>query len=336
MKEIPINHLWLVLYIKNAEHAREVTTYFLRSLMKGGLALGESTSSTGLRWQRKLEHSTTERLGFLGDGDSNSQKHLRCSSCHSQSPTDCPLQEAGPLLIGLSGKAHWEVDIFTELIFWGKPFVLSSERRACSTEQHKWSRTRWIIISCGSGSLRKTALLGVKIKQWQTNWTVNDNSNRLVNVMERWLNEQLTVRLPAFFFFAYKSLPQCDRDGGNLETYHTKSLQTEQKVGWLKKMAVNSWLLTTWTLSCLIAPLLLFSVVTPSSGITVTDSLLDPAGRKVRQQDTKVCFRAALLWSDFALYWWHHGFEVTVFTDFTQIFAHKYNFQSLWRKHGSV
>lgn len=90
------------------------------------------------------------------------------------------------------------------------------------------------------------------------------------------------VCLTAFvLFLSNESLSQCHRDAGNLATYHTKSLQTEQKVGWLKKMAVNSWHRTTWTLGCLKAPLLRFSVVTPSSGITFTDSLLGTAGRKV-------------------------------------------------------
>lgn len=158
-------------------------------------------------------------------------------------------------------------------------FVLSSEQTACSTEQHKCF---WTIptISGGSGSLMKTAQLGVKIKQWQTNTTVNDLQqtgkcySRPIKKNGRtsnWLSDS---------FFSNKS-SQCHRNGGNLTTYHTKSLQTEQKVGWLKKMAVNSWLLTTWTLGCLKAPLLLFSVVTPSSGITFTDSLLGTAGRKV-------------------------------------------------------
>lgn len=37
-------------------------------------------------------------------------------------------------------------------------------------------------------------------------------------------------------------------------SYQTNSLQTEQKVGWGKKVALNSWHLTTWTLACLKAP----------------------------------------------------------------------------------
>lgn len=36
--------------------------------------------------------------------------------------------------------------------------------------------------------------------------------------------------------------------------YQTNSLQTEQKVGWGKNVALNSWHLTTWILACLIAP----------------------------------------------------------------------------------
>lgn len=37
-------------------------------------------------------------------------------------------------------------------------------------------------------------------------------------------------------------------------TDQTKSLQTEQKVGCLKKVAMNSWFLMKWILACLIAP----------------------------------------------------------------------------------
>lgn len=36
--------------------------------------------------------------------------------------------------------------------------------------------------------------------------------------------------------------------------YQTNSLQTEQKVGWGKNVALNSWHLTTWILACLMAP----------------------------------------------------------------------------------
>lgn len=95
-----------------------------------------------------------------------------------------------------------------------------------------------------------------------------------------------------------KQAIQCHRDGGNLATYQTKSLQTEQKVGWLKKMAVNSWALTTWTLGCLKAPLLLFSVVTPSSGITLMDSLLGTVveeGEPRSQIKTQKCVFRQLL-----------------------------------------
>lgn len=36
--------------------------------------------------------------------------------------------------------------------------------------------------------------------------------------------------------------------------YQTNSLQTEQKVGWGKNVALNSWHLTMWILACLMAP----------------------------------------------------------------------------------
>lgn len=154
-------------------------------------------------------------------------------------------------------------------------------------KQHRAAQAKWNNNNkSASGFRMKTAQLGVKIKQRQTNRPVNDlhQTGKLYpQPIKRWSNKQSTVcRTASFFFsfFATESVPQCHWDGGDLATYHTKSLQTEQKVGWLKKMAVNSWFLTTWTLGCLMAPLLLFSVVTPSSGITFTDSLLGTVGRK--------------------------------------------------------
>lgn len=80
---------------RGSESTARLLTTFLHGLMKSGLALGESTTSTGLMWQTTLEYSTTEPVGFLWDGESNSQKHLCCSFCHSQTPTGCPLQEVG-------------------------------------------------------------------------------------------------------------------------------------------------------------------------------------------------------------------------------------------------
>lgn len=46
--------------------------------------------------------------------------------------------------------------------------------------------------------------------------------------------------------------------------YQTNSLQTEQKVGWGKNVALNSWHLTTWTLACLMAPRLWWRANRPS------------------------------------------------------------------------
>lgn len=55
-------------------------------------------------------------------------------------------------------------------------------------------------------------------------------------------------------------------------SHQRKSLQTEQNVGWPKKVAVNSWFLMTWILGCLKAPLLRLRVKTPSSGMDFTDA----------------------------------------------------------------
>ena len=60
---------------------------------------------------------------------------------------------------------------------------------------------------------------------------------------------------------------------GLLLPYQTNSLQTEQKVGWPKKMALNSWFLISWTLGCLTAPRRRVRVVSPSSVMTLTDAL---------------------------------------------------------------
>ncbi len=65
----------------------------------------------------------------------------------------------------------------------------------------------------------------------------------------------------------------------DLASHQRNSLQTEQKVGWPKKVAQNSWFLMKWTLGCLKAPLLLLRVVTPSSGVTLTDGLDAAEGR---------------------------------------------------------
>lgn len=81
------------------------------------LQLSKSTSSTGLM---QLKYSMAEEEGFsetvTGTHNGLTKATLLCS-CHHQTPTG---RKPEPLLIGLSRKAHWVLDIFNEIIIFGQ------------------------------------------------------------------------------------------------------------------------------------------------------------------------------------------------------------------------
>lgn len=80
-----------------------------------------------------------------------------------------------------------------------------------------------------------------------------------------------------------------EREG---QTDQTNSLHTEQKVGCLKKVAMNSWFFMKWILACLIAPRLRFRVGASSSFAACLPSVRKT--EKYRPFFTQYCNRKKL------------------------------------------